>query len=354
MKKDILFGKIVLILFFSTAGLMFISCQREENKEEALSIEQIREKEGVPVSTIVLQPQEFDKKLNFFAHLSGIQEYKEFSKVADRIQNINVQVGSTVSAGKTIIEFPTNNPALQYNQAKVALENSEKTYKRLKNLLEAGETSQANFDGAEAQYLVNKRNFESLKQLLFVESPISGVVTELFVKEGDNVDYGKHLFTIAQLNRMKAKIWASDEEVVQLKVGMPAVIKINDTEITGRISEIALAKNMDKRAFGVEVQFDNPNRILKSGMTSDLSITVYTKPNTIIVPRNFVQTELGKQFVFLDNNGIAQRREIVIGENASINTEVISGLQAGDKLITNGIALVKDGAKINVTNTEGK
>ncbi len=354
MKKDILFGKIVLILFFSTAGLMFISCQREENKEEALSIEQIREKEGVPVSTIELQPQEFEKKLNFFAQLSGILEYKEYSKVSDRIQRINVQIGSAVSAGKTIIEFPTNNPSIQYNQAKVALENSEKTYNRLKNLLDAGETSQAAFDGAETQYLVNKRNFESIKQLLFVEAPISGVVTELFVKEGDNVDYGKHLFTIAQLNRMKAKIWASDEEVIQLKIGMPAVIVINEKEIIGRISEIALAKDINKKAFSVEIQFDNPNRILKSGMTSDLSITVYSKPNTIIIPRNFIQTELGKHFVFVDNNGIAQKREIVIGENAGINTEVISGLQAGDKLITNGIALVKDGAKINVTNTEGK
>jgi len=354
MKKEVLLGKIVLILFSLLSGLFFVSCQKEEQKEVAMSIEQIREKEGVPVSILELQPQEFEKKLNFFAHLSGIQEYKEYSKVADRIQKINVQVGSTVSAGKTIIEFPTNNPALQFNQAKVALENSEKTYKRLKNLLDAGETSQANFDGAEAQYLVSKRNFESLKQLLFVEAPISGVVTELFVKEGDNVDYGKHLFTIAQLNRMKAKIWASDEEVVQLKVGMPAVITINDKEITGRISEIALAKDMDKKAFGVEIQFDNPNRILKSGMTSDLSITIYTKPNTIIVPRNFIKTELGKNFVFIDVNGIASRRDIVTGENAGIYTEVISGLQAGDRLITDGIALVKDGAKINVTNTEGK
>ncbi|HPI18944.1 MAG TPA: efflux RND transporter periplasmic adaptor subunit [Candidatus Kapabacteria bacterium] len=354
MKKEVLLGKIVLILFSLVSGMFFVSCQKEEQKEAAMSIEQIREKEGVPVSILELQPQEFEKKLNFFAHLTGIQEYKEFSKVADRIQNINVQVGSQVSAGKTIIEFPTNNPALQFNQAKVALENSEKTYKRLKNLLEAGETSQANFDGAEAQYLVSKRNFESLKQLLFVEAPISGVVTELFIKEGDNVDYGKHLFTIAQINRMKAKIWASDEEVVQLKVGMPAVIKINDNEITGRISEIALAKDMDKKAFGVEVQFDNPSRILKSGMTSDLNITVYKKPNTIIVPRNFIKTELGKNFVFVDINGIASRRDIVIGEEAGINVEVINGLQAGDKLITDGIALVKDGAKIKVTNSEGK
>lgn len=354
MKKELLLGKIVLILFLLVSGAIFTSCQKEEKKEEAMSIEQIREKEGVPVSILELQPREFEKKLNFFAYLTGIQEYKEFSKVADRIQKINVQVGTTVSAGKTIIEFPTNNPALQYNQAKVALENSEKTYKRLKNLLDAGETSQANFDGAETQYLVNKRNFESLKQLLFVEAPISGVVTELFIKEGDNVDYGKHLFTIAQINRMKAKIWASDEEVVQLKVGMSAVIKINDNVITGRISEIALAKDMDKKAFGVEVQFDNPNRMLKSGMTSDLNITVYKKPNTIIIPRNFIKTELGKHFVFIDNNGIAVRRDIVIGEEADINVEVINGLQAGDKLITDGVALVKDGAKIKVTNSEGK
>ncbi|NLO20026.1 MAG: efflux RND transporter periplasmic adaptor subunit [Ignavibacteria bacterium] len=351
MNQKMSFVSFVLVL--SVSAFLFIACQKEELQERAMSVEQIREIEGAPVSVMVLAPQEFERKLNFFASLSGIKEYKEHSKVADRIQKINVQVGSSVPAGKVIIEFPTNNPALQYNQAKAAYENAEKTYKRMKNLLEAGESSQANYDGAETQYIVSKRNFESIKQLVLVETPISGVVTELFYKEGDNVDYGRHLFTVAQLNRMKAKIWASDEEVAQLKVGMTAVISLNDQNIEGRISEIALAKDMNKKAFAVEVQFNNPKMLLKSGMTTDLSITIYKKANTITVPRNFIKNELGKHFVFLDVNGTAQRRDIEVGEDSGIYTEVVSGLQAGDRLITDGIALVKDGAKIKVTKTEG-
>jgi multidrug efflux pump subunit AcrA (membrane-fusion protein) len=73
-------------------------------------------------------------------------------------------------------------------------------------LLKSGDIAQANFDGAETQYLVAKQNFESLKQLVEIEAPFSGVITNIPIKVGDKVKSGDNLLTIAKTATMIAKI----------------------------------------------------------------------------------------------------------------------------------------------------
>ena len=215
-------------------------------------------------------------------------------------------------------------------------------------LLKAGETAQANYDNAETQYLVAKRNYESLKQMIYVESPISGTIVELFVKPGDAVFRDAKLFTVARLQTMKAKIWVSENEVNQLRTGMNASIMFGGKEYKGKVSEISLAMDEMKRAFGVEIQFPNPKRELKSGITTDVKIITYTNPNVIVVPRNLIKTESEKKFVFVENNGKAEQRFIQTGNENSIMVEVQNGLNNGDKLITEGMTLLSNGKKIKI------
>lgn len=350
MKQSILkrISGVFLLFFFFGMAILFQACNNKENKENTKSIEQIRAEDGVPVKVQELQFQNFEKNLSFYSTLSGIQESKVFPIIVDEVKKVNVSVGSVVSQGKIVIEFPHTNPSLQYEQAKQALDNAEKLYKRMKELLKAGETSQQNLDNAETQYLVSKRNWESIKQIVNVESPISGKIIELFVKPGDHVDPGKPLFTVAQTGQMKAKIWVSTQEVVQIKNGMTASIIIADKEYQGRVAEVALAMDDKRRAFGVEIHFSNSAGTLKSGMTADVIIRTYQKQNSIIVPRHVVQTEQGKLFVYVENNNKAEKRYIEKGEESGISYEIISGLNPGDKIITEGLSLVADGKKVKI------
>ncbi|MCL5991506.1 MAG: efflux RND transporter periplasmic adaptor subunit [Bacteroidetes bacterium] len=344
-KKRIL--SLLLIIVTASSILLLFGCAKEE-KKEAKSMEKIREEQGVPVKIEVVQPTRFDKKLSFFSKLSGIEESTKFSTVADRIVSVRAKVGQSVGEGKVVMTFPTDNPELQFSQAKIGLENAEKLYKRMSELLKAGETAQQNFDNAETQYLVSKRNYESLKQMLFVESPISGTIVEMFVKPGDDVFRDVKLFTVAKLQTMKAKIWVSESEVNQLKNGMSATIEFGGKEYKGKVSEISLAMDDMKRAFGVEIQFPNPKRELKSGVTTDVKIITYTNPNVIVVPRNLIKSEGNKNYVFVENGGKAEQRFIQTGNESSISVEVLNGLNAGDRLISEGLSLLASGKKIKV------
>jgi RND family efflux transporter MFP subunit len=326
---------------------LLISCTKDE-KKEAKSMEQIRDEKGVPVKVEVIQATRFDKELSFFSRLSGIEESTKHSMVADRIASVRAKVGQSIGQGRVVITFPTNNPQLQLSQAKIGLDNAEKLYKRMSELLKAGETAQANYDNAETQYLVAKRNYESLKQMIYVESPISGTIVEMFVKPGDDVFRDAKLFTVAQLQKMKAKIWVSESEVNLLKLGMTASMEFGGKEYKGKVTEISLAMDDMKRAFGVEIQFPNPKRELKSGVTTDVKIITYTNPNVIVVPRNLIKNEADKKYVFVENGGKAEQRFIQTGNESSISVEILSGLNAGERLITEGMSLLSNGKKIKV------
>ncbi len=336
----------ILLLCFVT--IAFLSGCGGDETESVKSMEQIRSEEGIPVKVEVVEYKPFNKTLSFFSKLAGIQEATKTTSMGGKIEKIKANVGDHVAQDQIVIEFDTKNPGLQYEQSKNAYDIAEKTYQRTKALFQAGETSQANFDGAETQYLVSKRNYESIKQLLFSESPISGTIVDMKVNPGDNVKGDAHLFTVAQLQRMRTKIWASETEISEIRKGMKAEITVNGKTYTGRVTEVSMAVDPFRQAFYAEVEFDNSKNELKSGVTVDVKILVYENPKAIIIPRNLVSTDTKGAYVYVENNNSAVKRYITNGNDSGIYYEVSGGLNVGDRLIVQGQAHLDEGKKIKV------
>ncbi len=335
-----------LLILIAIIALSLFACEKE--KKETKSIEKIRAEKGIPVEIKKIEKSEFVKELHFFSTLKGAKEAVKRSMTADKIKKINANVGSYVKEGQIIVEYPTDNPSLQYEQAKVGYENAKKTYERMKALLEAGETSRQNFDNAKTQYLVQKRNFESLKQILYVESPISGYITDIPVNEGDEIGTGKPLFTVAQINKMKAKFWSSEEEIAKIKKGMSATIEYSGSGRKGRISKVAMAMNPKRKAFAVEAIFQNSDKELISGVTVEIAVKIYENPDAIIVPKNLIVTRGDKNWIFVEKDGVAEKREVEIGMQNGVSVEITKGLKEGENLINCCQNQLSDGVKVQV------
>ncbi|MEJ2614748.1 MAG: efflux RND transporter periplasmic adaptor subunit [Ignavibacteriaceae bacterium] len=337
---------IILLIISAFSVLLFQGCGKE--KADAKSMEQIRNEEGVPVKIEVVKYKKFTKYYSFFGKLAGIKEATKSAMVGGKIEKINAKVGDRVNKDQVIVEFAEDNPGIQFMQAKEGFENAEKTYNRMKALLKAGETAQANFDAAETQYLVAKRNYESLKDMLFIDSPFDGTVVDIKVSEGDNVKNEAHLFTVSQLNRMHTKIWASETEISSIKKGMNTEIEYNGKKYYGKVTEVSMAADPYKQAFYAEVEFDNPKMELKSGVTVDIKILTYENPKAIIIPRNLIMTDKKGTYVFLENKGAAEKRYVTNGIDSGLDYEIRNGLKPGDRVIIQGISLLDNGTKVKI------
>ncbi len=347
MKVLKIFLQAALLCSIITATVIVQSCSNGKD-ESSKSMGQIQAEEGIPVAVRTIQYKTFDKSLSYFAKLYGIRQTTRGALIGGRISKINCSVGQFVKKDQVVVEFPEDAPSASYDQAKTAFENSQKTYERMKVLLAAGETSQAALDGAEAKYLVDKRNYEAVRQLLFIEAQFDGVITEISVKEGDNVAAKDPLFTIAQTNEMRAKVWASDSEINRIKRGDKVTATVNGKTFYGRVIETSFGIDPKMQAFYAEVEFDNPHNKLKINQTADISILTYENTKAIVLERNLIQNDEKGDFVFIERNGVAKKQYVTYDRESEIYVEVNSGLNVNDRLITKGGEQLTDGTKVKV------
>ncbi len=335
------------MLLVLAAVIGFHGCAKHD-PEEARSMVQIQKEEGFPVTLEKVTPQDFSRFLSFTGRFDGEMETTIGAMIGGRIDKIHYHPGDVVKKDAVVIEFPEDSPASQYQQAQTAYELSKKNYERMKTLFDKGEISRAQFDGVQTKYEVDKRNYETMHDMLKLDAPYDGTITEVMVREGDNVKDKTPLFTIAKLDKMKIRIWLSEKERSQIKKGMRAEAAVNDKRLMGTITELSMSVNPMKQAFYADLSFDNSHLDILPGTTADVWVYTYEKKNAISVPRNLVLRDGDQAYVFKARDGTARKQTITLGSENGINYEILSGLSAGDSLIIKGVARLEDGFKINI------
>ena len=338
--------KVLSVIVILAVALLSFSCSEE--KMEAKSIEQIYKEEGVPVRIETVKPIPFVVERAYNAVLTGIEESSAYAKVGDKVEKIFVKVGDYVKKDQVLLTFPTDNPNAQYFQAKVAYDNAKLAYERIANMYKSGGISKQQLDNAKASFDVAAANWDAAQQTVIVKAPISGYVTKVNISETDNVKKEAELFTISRMNRMKARVWISEKDSREVKNGMAAYAVWNDIRIEGKVIEVDMALNQQKQAFGALLEFDNPGKILKFGITVDIFIKTYENPQAIVVRMKDMQKDSEGFSVFIIENAKAQKRTVVPGRQFNMDVEIEKGLSAGDMIVVEGQMLLEPNAKIRI------
>ncbi len=338
--------RIIYVLLIAT--LAFTACGKKE-VIKSTSMEDLYNEQGVPIKIATIETQNFALQNTYNCLLTGIQETPVYASLSDQIEKINIKIGSQVGKDDVLMEFPITNPAASYKQAEAAYLLSDQTQQRMQSLYNSGGLSKQELDGVETQFKVSKANFESVQRAVKVKAPIAGIVTDVNVKLAQKVNPGELLCTIAQLTQLKGRIWMTEAEIAYAKVGMPLTVEWNGLSYSGKISDIALSMNPSQRAFGVDIVVNNPQRKLKSGINAQVTVSLINKPNSIIIPRHMIQRDEQKNdYVYIVENGLAVKKIVTTGMENNLDMEVLSGINPGDAIITEGFNIVKDQQKVNI------
>ena len=337
--------KILSIALLAT--IFIVGCSKAETEVKAKNMEQLYKEQGIPVKVETINPQNFTLYLPFTATLSGLQQSSASAMIGGRIEKVLVKVGDYVEKDQVLVEFPEDVPAGQYKQALAGYEMAESTFERMGKLFELGGISQQDLDGVETQYKVAAANLDASSQMLKVRAPISGTVTAINVRETESVPAEALLATISNTQKMKAKVWLTESEACQVIKGQNAIASWNGVELNGKVTQVAIAKDMMKRAFSVNLEFENNHNLCKSGVMADVKINIYSNAKAILLPRKTVLKDGNAHYVYVLESDKAIKRVVKIGrENGKL--EIIDGLQIGDKVIVEGYNKVNDQTKVNV------
>lgn len=298
------------------------------------------------------------------------------------VTNLSVQVGDEVEEGQLLFNIVNEDLDVNVKKALVSKDQAENTLEAaeisedeaeenydiavkkdkkdgstyttreleiLKDKIDLAEAevweAKKNLTAAEANYNNEFRNAEKRD----VTSPISGTVNEINIKNGD--DLGRSATTtkitpiiIGDLNTLRAKVQVNEVDVPNISIGQKTTLTFDAIEsftATGKVEKIDSLGTITQNVvtYNVTISFDSLDPRLKPEMSVSASIITDVKQDVVMVPNSAVKLEGDRNVVEVLNSGDSpQQVAVEIGATNDSDTEIVSGVKAGDKVVTQTVS----------------
>ena len=170
-----------------------------------------------------------------------------------------------------------------------------------------------------------------------ITAPIGGIVSNRFMDEGSMAAPGVPLFTIVDMDKVKAVVNVVEANIGKVSTNSKAKLSVEalQEEIEGNVTLVSPTVKPMSRTATVEITIDNSSHKLKPGMFAKVTIPVKVHEDVIVVHRSAVLEDKasGGKYVFVANNGVCKKREVQVGITRSDEIEILSGLKVGEEVI---------------------
>jgi RND family efflux transporter MFP subunit len=274
-----------------------------------------------------------------------------------RVARIRVVPGERVALGDTLIEFERAPFDAAAQSAATTLETARRGYTRAVRLVQAGilppkDSDQAAAELAQAQ--VAAVTARRAQQLATLRAPLAGVVTRMSAVLGASVDATQPLVEIADPAALDIVFNVSPAEAADVHAGDSVSLTAGETARgeplgSGDVTGVAAAVDSLSRAVAVRARLRRPARPLRIGESVFGRIVTAVEPRAITVPVAALVPAAGGegfQVFVVDSGGVAHARPVTVGGRNETVAEIVSGVRAGEVVVTSGAYGVADGAKI--------
>jgi cobalt-zinc-cadmium efflux system membrane fusion protein len=192
---------------------------------------------------------------------------------------------------------------------------------------------------------------------LVIQAPITGRIMSRTTNVGEMASPENPMFTIANLDRVWIEADVYEKDLARVRPGQPVEIRMNafpDRVFPGRVSSIGDILNPDTRTALVRCAVENGGAVLRGEMFVRASIVVGKRGNSVLIPREAVLDDAGKQIVFTpcmecpedkkagtNACGAYDKLEVTLGPPHGRLVEVLAGVQPGTKVVTAGAFQIK-------------
>ena len=189
-----------------------------------------------------------------------------------------------------------------------------------------------------------------------IRSPINGVVTDRPLYPGEMASTGSPLLTVMDISSVIAKAHIPQSDAAALKVGDKGTMTVPGIEIPvdGKVTVVSPA--LDPNSTTVEVWFEakNPKRELKPGTSVQVSMTAQTAKDALVVPSSSILTapDGSTTIMLAGTDGRAHQQTVKLGIRNGDDVQVLEGVLANDKVVSNGAYGLPDKTKIAVAAAE--
>jgi membrane fusion protein (multidrug efflux system) len=368
------------LLSIFAASVIIVSCGKKDDKAaQAAAAGQVKE-----YKTLVIQPESATLNTDYPASIQGQQNIEIRPRVEGYIDKIYVDEGAVVRAGQPLFkisapeyEQEVRTATASIKSAQAAVSSAKLAVNKVKPLVEKEiiskyelETAQYNYDSALATLAQANASLVNARTNLgytTVTSPVNGVVGSIPFRLGSLVSSNntEPLTTVSSIGNVYAYFAMNEKVLLTFSEGsgtlaqkikqLPQVsLLLSDGSIYGEKGKIETVNgliNTETGSVNIRARFPNPRGIIRSGSSTTVRIPTQVKEG-LIIPHSATFELQDKIFaVTVGKDGKTKNANITILENKAGNYYVVtSGLKAGDQIVLEGVASLKEGTEIKTQN----
>lgn len=368
-------GTFISLLLIAAVGAWALS----KPEAEAANSAQAMMPPPPAVEVMTVMPSLLRIWTGYSGKLAAVETVDIKPLVGGRIEQVLFQEGELVKAGAHLFlidsrpfEATVKRVEAQLVSARSRYKLAEQELKRTKGLVNKKLISQSLFDQAKAEYEVSLATISEVKSTLAevkidldyatIRAPFDGRISRAELTEGNVVEVNTGapvLATLVSQQQVYAEFNVDERRYIQAARSavelkkMPVTLRLSgDDQVIYQGHLYSFDNQLDSSMGTIRARalFDNTDGILKPGMYANIELGSAEEFSALMIPQAAVGTNQSKKFVLVvgDDNVVAYR-EVVLGQQAGVSREVVSGLVSGERIITNGLAKVRPGMPVTIS-----
>jgi membrane fusion protein, multidrug efflux system len=330
---------------------------------------------GAPVKIATVSSRTMPVELQAIGNVEAISTVSIKAQISGQLMGVHFKEGDFVKKGQLLftIDRAPFEAALRQAEGTLAKDeaqalNSKLDAERYQGLGRQGVVSKQQVDAAgsaanatAATVAADKAAVETAKinlEYTRIYSPINGRTGTIGVKEGNLVKANDVpiLVTINQIEPIYVSFAIPEQQLAELKqystaktLKVDAAPQGSSQHFQGRLTFIDNSVDLTTGTIKLKATFDNAAHMLWPGQFADVKLTLKSQPNAIVIPTAALQTSQNGTFVFVVNQDLtAQPQPVKVGWNVGEDTVIASGLQPGQRVVTDGQLRLTPGAKVDI------
>ena len=280
------------------------------------------------------------------------------AKVANQVTAVRFDEGQQVRRGDVLVELDGEQARADLAVAEAALAESRSQYQRSRELYTTKVLSDAQIEQIEATFKANEARVAAARSRLgdtVVRAPFAGRVGLRRVSVGSLISPGTVITTLDDTSSIKLDFTIPETFVSAVQSGLKIVarsVAYPDESFEGTVSSVDTRVDPATRSVTVRALLPNPRGLLKPGMFLTVRLS-RGAVDAVMVPEEALVPEQGNMFVFVVEDGVAEKRPVRIGQRRVGDVQVVEGLVEGELVVTEGTQKLRDGAAVAVRAAEG-
>ncbi|RXR20567.1 efflux RND transporter periplasmic adaptor subunit [Flavobacterium amnicola] len=345
---------VYLLLALVLGGMIFYRISANSSKEEENGKgKNGGDKKPSKVSGIVLKPQVFSDNLSLSGSIEANEQIEVRSEVSGVVENINFQEGSFVSKGQQLFKINDVELRAQLSQARTKQTLASENERRAKLLLQKEAISQEEYDIASADF----RSAQAQNQLIqaqiaktSVRAPFSGKIGLRSISKGTYITPTTVVANLVNTNQVKITFSIPEKYATKVKVNTVLSFTTSGSkeQYTAKVYAIEPEIEEATRTLKMRAVAQNSNGKLIPGTFANVSLPLENINDALLVPTQaLIPVQNGKK-VFVSVNGKAKEIMVETGARTDKDVLVLTGLKAGDTVLTTGVMTLKDDTPVKV------